>query len=519
MKSTSYLNDVGSWRQFAKLQFESRPLIRDLLFGTAAVLLLTLVSLCVERWTGYWSIALFYLALVVFLAMRLSKLAVMLVSILTWILWNFLFIPPRFTFRITQLNDALMFAIYLLVALAMGHVTAQLRWREETERRREQRTHALYRLVQCVIESTNLDEALRQAVRETKEISHGEVAIVLAGEDGKLFEITHPASSWVLDERERGVALWCHAQGEMAGRYTRNLPQAGAMFLPLTTVNRRAGVLALRFPVERNLHQEDIELFQAVADHVAAIIQRYDLARQATLAHLTEESQKLYRTLFSCVSHELKTPLAVIDAATRELRTGIPRTGGQALLNDIEGASLRLRDVVDKLLDMSRIESGRVKPDPSWCEVDELIETVYVRTKDVHSDHCIKLDMHPDLPAVYVDSVLLEHAVSNLVTNAAQYSGAGTEILVSVRIDNDLLIIDVSDQGPGIPEELLGQVFDKFSRGPNARRGGTGLGLAIVQGLIQALGGSVHVANKPEGGAMFSVHVPVKTTRLAEDMA
>lgn len=491
--------------------------LRDVLIGTSLVICLTLLGSIVVRWTGYWAIALFFLALVVFLAARLSRLAILWVAALSGIMWNFFFIPPLYTLRIEHLNDALMFAIYVLVAVIMGHSTAVLRAREEEERRTERQTRALYKLAQSVIESQNIDEALQVAVRETGAVFGGDAAILLALANGQLGEIAHSTKAWRMTDSQRAAALWCHTEGKVTGRFTERFSQCSSTYVPVTTAIRAAGVLAIEVAGRRELSEDDMDLANAFADHVGAMVQRYDMAREAADAKLMEESQKLYKTLFSCVSHELKTPLAVIDAATAELRQVLTEQDqAWALSSDILQASARLREIVDNLLDMSRIESGRLVPEPFWFELDELVDAVKDHMAQQIGKHSIRVEMPNVIPVVFMDSGLLEHAVCNLVRNAAQYSADETEILLRLRMEDAVLIIDVIDKGPGIPSSVIDHIFEKFYRGPNARSGGTGLGLAIVRGLVQAMGGKVAAVNRPEGGAMFTIALPVKTTKSEE---
>lgn len=491
--------------------------VREWLAGAAAVLALTGCGWIVCPWTGHWSIALFYLALVVLLALKLSRPAIIFVALLSGLLWNYLFIPPLFTLRIAHLQDALMFAVYLLVAAVMGHVTSRLRQREEEERRREERARTLYRLARALAESQDADGAARECLDIVAALFGVPTAYVPAGEDAHFSAAPHPAGAWALSPEDAAAAAWCHEHGGATGRFTTVLPESRGTFVPLVAAGRRFGVLAAKTCDRGRLDADDLALLRSVADQLAAALHRYDLARRAAQAQLAETSERLCRTLFGCVSHELKTPLAVIAAAVKALRGGALRAEDAAeLLKDIEAAASRLQMRVEDLLDMSQLEAGGLQPEPSWCEVDELIEEACERNRASLGRHRLVVDIPEGLPVIRVDSGLLGHALSNLLLNASQHTPEGSTVRVSAAVGAGRLQLSVEDDGPGLSPEATGRVFEKFYRGPATRAGGTGLGLAIVSALMQALGGSAAAANRPGGGAVFTLSVPVETTSFVE---
>ena len=485
---------------------------REIPLGLGIVAAITVVFWFIQGLTGYWSIALLYLLAVVMMATRFSRRAIVLTATVSALAWNYLFIPPLYTLWIDRFHDALMFGMYFIVALVVGQLTSRLRMREVSERRREQRTQALYRLVQSVVESTSLDEGLRRAIQEMDTLFQAQTAVVLTDEAGGLDQHTQMTSTWTPNEKEMGVAAWSFLNNRPAGRFTETLPEAEGMFLPLRTAKGRVGVLAIRLPGRNNLGVDERELLETITDNIAAIIERYRLIQQSNRAHLAEESERLYKTLFDCVSHELKTPLAVMTSAAGELNlllTSSPLKGGKSFLDEIETAVRRLRRIVDNLLDMTRLESGRLRLETVWCDVEELIDAAREQVGDLLSNHRLTLTVAPKLPSLKLDFALMQHSLANLLSNAAQYSPPGSEIRVSAHRDENQLIIRISDFGPGFSGDLLSHAFDKFYRGPNAKPGGTGLGLSIVKGFVQAMGGHVEAANNPDGGATFTLRIPV----------
>lgn len=504
------------------LSLDLKPWSHDIALGGISITLVTALCWLLRDVTGYWAIALVYLFLIIILATRLRRRVILAIAAASALLWDFLFIPPAFTLRINQVHDVLMFVMYFIVALVIGNLTARLRLREMVERKREQRTAALYRLAQGVVESTTLEEGLSGAVLEIRNAFGAECAVLLVGQDGRLSGTPHPSGTWTLTEKERGVALWSLEHREPAGRHTDTLPESDCLHLPLKTVNNRVGILALHFTDRKTLLLDERELLETFADQIAVMVERYWLIQEAGRTQLAEESEKLYKTLFDCVSHEIKTPLAVIQAAGSELGLVFDMVeeakGAKSFLKEIETASRRLGRIVDNLLSMTRIEAGRYTLAPVWCDVDEMISSAQQQVGDLLARHRVRVLIPGDFPSVKVEAGFVEQSLANLTANAALYSEPGSEITISAQVDDACLVLKVADQGPGLPPGSETRIFEKFYRGPQAPSGGVGLGLSIVRGLMTALGGTVSAVNNPGGGATFTLRIPVEMKTIPESV-
>jgi len=226
-----------------------------------------------------------------------------------------------------------------------------------------------------------------------------------------------------------------------------------------------------------------------VGSLTAQLKAREHLAAQVQLA---QESERLRKTLLDCVSHELKTPLAAIDAASQELSRLAPKIQDPQMLKDlaseIRDGSRRLNRVVDNLLDMNRLESGVIRPKREWCDVRELLQSAVDIERESINGRDIRLDVPEEIPLALVDHTLIEQAVAKLLANAGSHTPARLPIEIDAEYTNDHLLISVSDRGPGIPIEATEQLFEKFYRGDNRKTGGLGLGLSIARGLIEAHG-------------------------------
>jgi two-component system sensor histidine kinase KdpD len=499
-----------SWTQYA-----GTNVLRDCVVGVVAVAAATVVGWLLEGVTGYAAISLVYLLCVVLLAMVLNRWAVLLAATLSAVAWNYLFIQPIYTFRITSAHDLMMFSMFFVVALAMGHITNQLRTRETAERRRERRASALNRLLESVTASASLEDGLARAVKEVDALFRSRTAVLLTTAEGRLDETPHPASTFSIDAKERAVAAWAFEHGQAAGRFTDTLPDAQGLYLPLRTSKSKLGALGVHFEERDTWTLDENDLLETFAGQIAVMIESYRSMETAQQARVAEESERLHRTLLDSVSHELKTPLAVIGAATDGLDTqlkdaGLPLT--ETFLDEIKAANRRLNRIVTNLLDMTRIDSGRLPLNLEWGEVRELLESAVSQVENEVSRERVQITAPESLPLVRLDFGLMEQGLCNLLVNAVEHSPAATPVEMSAQLDGSTLLLRIRDHGAGLTPGEEKKVFEKFFRGSDSRPGGTGLGLSIVQGIARAHHGEIDAENSPAGGAMFTIRVPVETT-------
>ena len=228
---------------------------------------------------------------------------------------------------------------------------------------------------------------------------------------------------------------------------------------------------------------------------------------------------RLYDTIFSSLSHELRTPVTTIAGCTESLmkyETTMSLEDKQMLMNEISKASNRLSSQINNLLDMSRLQSGTIKPRKSWCDVGELIQDLVEGLKQDAMYHKMVVQVDADMPLVMIDYGLIEHSLLNLVNNALQYTPVGSTIKLAASFQKGHLFLTVEDDGPGIPENEHYKAFDKFYRGSTSTPGGTGLGLSIVKGYVEAHGGEISLKKSDMGGAKFIINIPVYSKNFYE---
>jgi two-component system sensor histidine kinase KdpD len=236
----------------------------------------------------------------------------------------------------------------------------------------------------------------------------------------------------------------------------------------------------------------------------------------AKQAFLLNESDKLYKTLFNSISHELRIPVATIMGASDSLIiTEHPQEIRKELTNEIFNASKRLNRLIENLLNMSRLESGRISPRLDWCDIHDLINKVIESLQDELKPFKLQIVIPENMPFVKIDFGLMEQVLYNLIYNATQYASTSTNLRVKAFYDNGFLIIQVMDRGPGFPPKEISLIFNKFYRVEGSKAGGTGLGLSIAKGFVEAHKGTITVENRQNGGAKFTIKTPTEIPEVA----
>jgi two-component system sensor histidine kinase KdpD len=366
-------------------------------------------------------------------------------------------------------------------------------------------------LARALAQASHVADLLAIVTEEVDNTSHAEVMVSLAGPGQADGLEPCPGGRWSLSGEELKVAAWAFHNRQAAGHGTSTTPSAEGLHLPLLAGERALGVLSLRFRDQAPLTTDQRELLDAFVRHIALALDRERLREAEQRAKLVAESERLSKALLNSISHEMRTPLAAITSAAStlgETSDALPRHLQKEMADEIQEAAQRLNRLVGNLLNMTRLETGHVKPKLDWCDVEDLVQ---VTLDDIENDltrHRLAVEIAPGLPLVRMDFVLMQQVITNLLLNAAVHTPAGTTVHLSAATDGGALVLSVADNGPGLPTEALPQLFEKFYRAPAAPAGGTGLGLAIVKGFVEAQGGQVSAGNRTEGGAVFTVRLP-----------
>jgi len=503
--------DAPPSRRYVAPRWEA-SMARGYAMALGVVAGVTGLNAILRNWLGYQSLALVYLLSVVVMAMFVGRGPTLAAATVTAFVWNFLFVPPLFTFRIGSTIDWMMFCTYFVVAMAMGHLAARLRAQQAAERRREEHATAMYLLTRELAQANDFADLLAIVIREVGKVAHADIAISLPDEAAEGAVLPYFASTWHLSEKELSVAAWAWRRRQPAGRGTDTLPSAEGVHWPLLASERALGVLSARFqePAAPAANQRD--LLEAFMRQIAIVLDRQRLRDAEQRAKMIEESERLSKTLLNSISHEIRTPIAAIHTAASTLGEA-RRSGGSvpvpwAMVDEIQEATQRLNRLVGNLLNITRVESGHVKPKLDWHDVPDLVQVTLKEIERDLAEHPVTVHMDARLPLVRVDFVLMQQALTNLLLNAAIHTPPGTPVEIRASAANGSLVLSVADRGPGLPAETLPFIFEKFYRAASAPAGGTGLGLAIVKGFVEAQGGRVDASHQPGGGLIFRIILP-----------
>ncbi len=449
--------------------------------GVAVVAGVTALNAVLNAWTsfGYQALALNFLLGVAILALFVGRGPVLASAALSALCWDFFFVPPPFTFYISKPADVMMFLMYFVVAIVLGQLIARVRAQEKAERRREERTNALYLLTRELADAVTLDQISGIVVKHVGELFHAEVAVMLADAGGKLSNQPMADATLKLSEKEHAVASWVFEHNQPAGQFTTNLPLSEALYVPLTTPAGTLGVIGVRLAQTAAPSLEQTNLLEAFARQASLVIDRQRLHEVAQESHLAEESERLSRTLLDSISHEMRTPIAAITGAASGLSD--PGLNGQpglanAFIGEIKEAVTRLNRLVGNLLDIARVESGHVTPKLDWCDVGDLVNVTVKSVQKELTGRKLDIMLAQDLPLVRMDFTLMEQALTNLLLNAAVHTSPGTSIRITASAKNGELALSVADKGARHSDrraaENLRQIFPRSGRRHGGNRAG-----------------------------------------------
>ena len=452
-----------------------------------------------------------YMVGIMLAAVRFGRGPSTMATVLSVAAFDFFYVPPYLTFAVSDGQYVLTFAVMLTVGLLISTLTSRIRLQVEAARVRERRTAALYSLSRELSQLRHKVSIASCAARHIGETLGARVAVLLADERGDLAAVQGTDAALVADPRELSVARWAFAHGP-AGRNTDTLPGAAATHLPLIAAGRTIGVVT----VDRGERPRDTaadQLLETFCRQTALALHRVLLAQDAQSAELRARAEELRSSLLSSVSHDLRTPLAAITGAATTLLEGgpeLPKEAHRDLAEAIREEAERLARLVANVLDMSRLESGELVLRREWTPIEEPIGAALGRLEGRLAGRPVDLHIEPGLPLVALDVVLIEQLLVNLLENALKYTPPGTALAVHATRDGEGIVLEILDRGAGIPEEALPRIFDKFVRagGPPGTQG-VGLGLAICRAVAEAHGGVIAASNRPGGGAVFRVTLPI----------
>ena len=457
-------------------------------------------------------LAMVYLLGIMIVASRTGKGPSLLAALLSVASFDFFFVPPYYTFAVSDVKYFITFIVMFIVAVVISRLTLRVREQANAARLRERRTAALYNLSKELVHEQEVKSLSSIAEKHISEVFPSKVVILMPDEKGNLTVPITAEETFALDQSELGVAQWTFDHRQQAGLGTDTVPGAKALYLPLVTSSRTVGVLGILPGSSLGMFDsEQMHILESFANQTAIAIERALLTEEAQNALLKAETETLRNTLLSSVSHDLRTPLAAITGASSTLLQPditLDKHSKKELIKTIYEEAEHLNEIIRNVLDMTRLESGAIVVKKEWQSIEEIVGVVLNRFSEKLKEHPISINLSADLPLVPFDALLIEQVLMNLLDNAIKYTPKETPLDLSAMLKGDSLLVELADRGPGIPDGEEKRIFEKFAHGSTAR-GGIGLGLTICQAIITAHGGDIWVENRLGGGAVFRFTLPI----------
>jgi two-component system sensor histidine kinase KdpD len=501
--------------------FDTRPYAAALLAVATALG----VSELIRPFLGIENVDLVFLTAVVGVAVRYGLWPSLLATIASSLCYNFFFLPPIYTFTITDPTNVAAFVFFTIVAIVVSQVAARGRTQAVMAHGRVRTVESLYAFSRKLAGVGTLDDVLWATAYQTALMLNVRVVLLLP-EDGTIeVKAGYPPEDR-LDDADIAAAKWAWENDRPAGRGSDTLPGAKRLFLPMRTGRGAIGVVGIDSDKAGPLLTPDQRrLLDALIDQSALAIERVYLVEDVDRAKRTLETDRLRSALLTSISHDLKTPLAAVLGAAgtlRDLSSALSEPEKADLLATIIDESERLNRFIANLLDMTKLEAGAIVPNTAPHDLDEIVGSALRRGAKILTGHRVELELAAGLPMLELDAVLFEQVLFNILDNAAKYSPAGTTIRIRSWRDDGSVCLQILDEGDGIPPADLERIFDKFYR---ARKGdqvraGTGLGLAISRGFVEAMQGTITAANRTDRtGAVFTIWLPIPAETRQLDTA
>ncbi|EUB72503.1 osmosensitive K+ channel signal transduction histidine kinase [Pseudomonas sp. GM41(2012)] len=467
------------------------------------------------------NISLVFLAAVLLVAVRSSLGPALACAALSFLTYDFLFIPPNFSFAIQREEDVLTLLFFLLMAALTGNLAARQRRQLQALRDTQEETTELLDLSRKLTAATDRQAVVSAAAQHLDGWS--DLQLCLLNQDGQGGWKVETGGPLEFSEAERAAADWAWQHDQPAGAGTGTLPFGRWWWWPLSVEDGPLALLGVCAKEGQTLSGQRRRLLTALSQPLAQALARAQLAEDLEAARLHGETEQLRSALLASVSHDLRTPLTSMRGSIDSLLAlgeAIPLEDRRELLEGTRDEAERLDRYIQNLLDMTRLGHGALKLARDWVSPADIVGSSLNRLRAVLAPLQVTTEVPPELPLLYVHAALIEQALVNVLENAARFSPSNGRLQLRAGADDSELFFSVSDEGPGIPQEERAKIFDMFYTAARGDRGGqgTGLGLAICQGMVGAHGGRISVADGIEGrGTCITLHLPLQAQPAFEN--
>lgn len=479
------------------------------------ILCIAVIGYPIRDFIGYQTVGLLFLLGISSLSLSIGRTPIVFAAFLGSLIWDYFFIPPQFTFHIDSLQDAIMVLANFFVALTGGTLIGRIRKNQVVLQKSQDNISVLFSIMESMNNASSIKEAVLMTRKELKKHFDADAIIYLQSKDETLHSLDPKSfgNKNYYSEKEFSIANWVYENKDQAGRFTKTLPDSEIQYFPLISREGIIGVLGIHFRPDYQLSPDNLILLRSFISQVTSSLQREISIDKSKSKQIHEESQKLFQTVLNSISHELRTPISVITTAVSNINDENTASNSyfrKQIGEDLNTAALRLNMLVENILDISRIEAGYLSLNRHHYEIGDLLGTVLNELEKEPHQQKIKLSVPNVLPLIYMDISWLRQAIINLVHNAFVYTPADSIIEIKAYMnEKGMIVLEVADNGAGVPDESLIKLFEKFYRVPGSRSGGVGLGLTITKAIVEAHNGQITVENRPEGGLSFKMFFEV----------
>ncbi len=481
----------------------------------ALIVLATITATWVRELIDLTNVVMLYLIVVVWVSVRSGRGPAIVASVFGVSLFDFVCVPPYYTFAVSDTQYLLTFAVMLLVALTITQLMAGIRYQLHVASRREQRAASLAALSRELSGALTANQIAEIALQHIASVFESSAALLLPTREERVC-VVRTSEHEPRIEPDLSVAQWVHDRSQPAGVGTDTLAGTKIHYMPLRAPVRNRGVLALQPRNERLIFvPEQHRLLDTFAAQIGLALERVHFVEAAQEAELGMASEQLRNSLLASISHDLRTPLAVLAGAASSLAEPESNLSDDAradLAATIYEQAMHMSELTANVLDMARLETGAAQLNRQWHPFEEVVGAVLERMRTPLKGRRVDIDLSDSPPLVWLDSVMVGQVLTNLLDNAVKYTPADSPIEIRATADPDGLAVSVTDHGTGLAHGELERVFDKFYRAhPEGSPGGAGLGLAICRAIVDAHRGRIYAENRADGGARFTFVLPQPT--------
>lgn len=476
-----------------------------------SVMIATLLGYVLMPWLEYRGVGVIFLLNILFLSLYVGQGPILLSALLSSLFWDFLFVPPVLSLTIHRAEDVELLLIYFLIASVMGFLSSRVKEKERLLRIREENSEYLFEIEKEIATATSIQHLRIAIVNRLKKLFKGDFDILIKNLEDQL--IIDSSLKMLQDEKERVVALWVFKNDKIAGWATDTLPAAVGIYFPIRGFGETVGVLTYQPKYPRPLTISEMNFLQTVNQQVGVYVQRALTREKARSNEYIREVEKAQGAIFHSFSYNINIPIVQISKLIDELKNEqADEKKRDHLIKQIEKSLINLKELVSNILTMSKLSSGFMHFVKTKQDIRQLIEATLEKIKSLPEQRRIEVLMPKHTPPVAFDKQLMEIALNNLLINALEYSSFPKPVTIKVEVREKVLALSVLDEGPGIPDNILPYIFEKFYQAevPGAESIGLGLGLAVTKAIVELHLGKLEARNREEGGAEFSLLLPLQ---------